>query len=127
MLEQRHEQADRELTPTEVWFRQRLFVVLGAGPAAFITLVAAVAGIVLGADPGSDVFSIFAPFESRQFQSMLALVVIDLFVLVGWAFAIRSYYHACPTHPTIPRRSTIYWIYGAVSFLILGLAGLVAD
>lgn len=109
----------RDLSQTEIWFRDTLLKLLGWSSALIVLL----AGWTLGND--KEEFSIQAcsiAWSDQSCQRTMALVVGYPLVLVFWIFLVGWVRNRCPEHGTVPGKRTVYSyvaIMTALSLMVL--------
>lgn len=102
----------RDLSQSEVWFRDALLKLLGWSSALIVLL----AGWTLGND--KEEFSIHAcstSLSDHSCQRAMALVIGYPLVLVVWIFLVRWVLNRCPEHGTVPGKRVVYSYVAAMT------------
>lgn len=114
------EQAKRELTKSEEWFRDRLNNYIEYGLGAF----AVFAGWLISSD---SIISLEARADAdkREAAIMLALLLPVLWTI--WYVILLKIHTRCPPHPTVIRRLTLHLYAVSLAIALFVLWFMVAD
>jgi hypothetical protein len=98
---------NRDLSQTEVWFRDTLLKLLGWSGALVVLLT----GWTLGNKPGTETFSFDSCISTSWFdpgcQRTIALTIGYPLLLVVWILLVSWVRKRCPEHSTVPSKRVI--------------------
>lgn len=114
------EQAERELTNSEVWFRDRLSNYIEYGLGAF----AVFAGWLISSD---SIISLEASADADKREAAILLALLLPILWTIWYVILLKTHSRCPLHPTVIRRLTLHLYAVTLAIALFILWFMVAD